>query len=112
MGRIAIKHTAAKQERSSRKQPQLYAQLKMLDAEWLRNSGTQKSKPRHISVKDWEDRDQIWATRLSRAISQLHTEDPSGKLSATKVITKAGLKLWILSKPNYLPECHRVLARG
>jgi Tn7-like transposition protein D/TniQ len=89
----------------------VYAELKMLDPIWLRNSGTRKSNRRRLTAEDWLERDRTWAARLSTSFCQLRAKHLSVKISATKVIINAGLKMWILSKPHQLPKCQRVLLR-
>lgn len=91
--------------------PGLYAELKMLDPEWLHGTGTQKSKPRRLSSEDWNDRDQMWASHLAGVARKLREDHPSCKISATSILRNAGLKLWILSKAQQLPECQKVLSR-
>ncbi|MGF9763996.1 TnsD family Tn7-like transposition protein [Microvirga sp. 0TCS3.31] len=88
----------------------LYYELKALDPEWLRTTGTNRPHPARLTSEDWSSRDKEWAARLRLAVTQLESELPPPFLTTTRITRSAGLKPWILSKLDQLPECRRVLS--
>ncbi|WP_420846717.1 TnsD family Tn7-like transposition protein [Microvirga tunisiensis] len=95
-----------------RRNKSLYAELAVIDPEWLSATGTRLNRRRSMTDEQWRVRDREWAERLRATADRLLEAGSSRRVSASSIVLAAGLKLWVFSKLHHLPQCKVVLSRG